>query len=107
MSVGRLESQLEILHNEKQFLCEKLQSNTNQLNEFRQKCLESSRELIQLKELPQRLEDLHTQLKEQSIKRKELEVQVGRQENGAPRPQLSVHIGTKYLESFLHVIAIQ
>lgn len=76
MEVGRLQSQMVMLQNEKHFLNENLETSTNRLKEGQQKLTVTSRELAQLQSMPQKVDELQAQVKEYAEKLSDSEVQV-------------------------------
>lgn len=76
MEVGRLQSQLVMLQNEKHFLSENLETSTNRLKEGQQKLTVTSRELAQLQSMPQKVDELQAQLKDYAEQLSNAEVQV-------------------------------
>lgn len=64
MEVSRLHSESSMLQNEKDFLNENLANSTNKWKEGQKKLNMTTRELAQLQNLPQRVEDLQEQIKE-------------------------------------------
>ncbi|GMH37469.1 hypothetical protein BSKO_05342 [Bryopsis sp. KO-2023] len=76
MEVGRLQSQVTMLHNEKQFLSENWEASNVRIKEGQQKLGATSRELAQLQNFPQKVEELQNQLKDLSEKLIDAETKV-------------------------------
>lgn len=76
MEVSRLQTESSMLQNEKQLLNENLASSTNKWKEGQKKLTVTTRELVQLQSLPQRVEDLQEQIKECSSQLSESEAKV-------------------------------